>query len=68
MSHGSGVANERPANPVACFCGGTADDSPSPGGEGRGEVEPPEPNFFQLVAFVQRYNRAMDAARAPAIH
>src|SRR5208283_3174669 len=40
QAHGSGFANEHPANPVACFCGATADDSPSPGGEGRGEVEP----------------------------
>src|SRR5208337_3591374 len=51
MSHGSGFANERPANPVACFCGGTMNNSPSPGlsrhsrqataeGEGRGEVDP----------------------------
>src|SRR5208282_6474195 len=30
QAHGSGFANEHPANPVACFCGATADDSPSP--------------------------------------
>src|SRR5208282_3317222 len=50
-AHSSGVANDRPANPVACFFDAAADDSPSPGlsrhsrqataeGEGRGEVEP----------------------------
>src|SRR5208282_2320031 len=50
QAHGSGFANERPTNPVACFCGGTVNVSPSPGlsrhsrqataeGEGRGEVE-----------------------------
>src|SRR5208283_3007400 len=50
-AHSSGVANDRPANPVASFFGAAADDSPSPGlsrhsrqataeREGRGEVEP----------------------------
>jgi hypothetical protein len=50
-AHSSGVANDRPANPVACFFDAAVDDSPSPGlsrhsrqataeGEGRGEVGP----------------------------
>jgi hypothetical protein len=38
-SRASGFADDYPANPVARFSSGTADDSPSPGGEGRGEVE-----------------------------
>jgi hypothetical protein len=37
QAHGSGFANEHPANPVACFCGGTVNDAASPGGEGWGE-------------------------------
>ncbi len=51
QARGSGVAKERPANPVASFCGWTVNDSPSGGlsrhsrqataeGEGRGEVGP----------------------------
>jgi hypothetical protein len=36
-SHISGSADDRPANPVARIFRKPADDSPSPGGEGRGE-------------------------------
>jgi hypothetical protein len=37
QSHVSGFAGERPANPVAQISNETANDSPSPGGEDRGE-------------------------------
>jgi hypothetical protein len=37
LSTVSGFADERPANPVVEIFKGAANDSPSPGGEGRGE-------------------------------
>ena len=43
---GSGFADERPANPDARIFKGTANDSPSPWGEGRVEGE------FQQVLII----------------
>src|SRR5208282_5174889 len=63
QAHGSGFANEHPANPVACFCGATADDSPSPGGEGRGEVEPQR--ILNHTLFSQNGNTVLALGRIP---
>ena len=37
LSIASAFADNRPANPLVSIFKGAADDSPSPGGEGRGE-------------------------------
>jgi hypothetical protein len=73
----SGFANERPANPVTQIFKGAANDSPSPGGEGRGEggchsyiynvvTVSEEPGFTPCHALKTSKNRLKHLPRASA--